>query len=281
MRPGLDRHRDRQPDGARPLRRPRRRARVGRHVRIRPLMTGRLAGKTCLVTASGQGIGRATAARFLDEGARVVATDLDEAALAGLAGAETRRLDVTDAAAIAALFAEMPRFDVVFNCAGYVHQGSILNCDDEDWRASWDVNVTAMFRICKAVLPGMLAQGRGSIVNMASVASSIKGVPNRFAYGATKAAVIGLTRSIAADFVGQGVRCNAIAPGTVASPSLRARMAALPGDPEAVLKSFVDRQPMGRLGAPDEVASLAVYLASDESSFTTGAVHVIDGGWTA
>ena len=244
-------------------------------------MTGRLAGKTCLVTASGQGIGRATAARFLEEGARVVATDLDETALAGLAGAEMRRLDVTDAAAIAALFAEMPRFDVVFNCAGYVHQGSILDCDDEDWRASWDVNVTAMFRICKAVLPGMLAQGRGSIVNMASVASSIKGVPNRFAYGATKAAVIGLTRSIAADFVGQGVRCNAIAPGTVASPSLRARMAALPGDPEAVLKSFVDRQPMGRLGAPDEVASLAVYLASGESSFTTGAVHVIDGGWTA
>jgi 2-keto-3-deoxy-L-fuconate dehydrogenase len=175
----------------------------------------------------------------------------------------------------------MPAFDVVFNCAGYVHQGSILDCDDDDWRASWDVNVTSMFRVCKAALPGMLAQGRGSIVNMASVASSIKGVPNRFAYGATKAAVIGLTRSIAADFVGEGVRCNAIAPGTVASPSLRARMAALPGDPEAVLKSFIDRQPMGRLGAPDEVATLAVYLASDESGFTTGAVHVIDGGWTA
>jgi 2-keto-3-deoxy-L-fuconate dehydrogenase len=244
-------------------------------------MTGRLAGKTCLITAAGQGIGRATTERFIAEGATVVATDIDEGALVGLAAAETRRLDVTDPTAIATLFAATPGFDVVFNCAGYVHQGSILDCGDDDWRNSWDVNVTAMFRICKAALPGMLAQGRGSIVNMASVASSIKGVPNRFAYGATKAAVIGLTRSIAADFVGQGVRCNAIAPGTVASPSLRARMAALPGDPDAVLKSFVDRQPMGRLGAPDEVAALAVYLASDESSFTTGAVHIIDGGWTA
>jgi len=244
-------------------------------------VSGRLADKTCLVTAAGQGIGRATAERFAQEGARVVATDINAATLATLAGMETRRLDVTDAAAIAGLFTELPAFDVVFNGAGWVHQGSILDCSEDDWRGSWDLNVTAMFRICKAALPAMLARRRGSIVNMASVASSIKGVPSRFAYGATKAAVIGLTRSIAADFVGQGVRCNAICPGTVASPSLRERMAALPGDPAAVLQSFVDRQPMRRLGEPAEIAELALYLASDESSFTTGAIHVIDGGWTA
>ncbi|HEX4196915.1 MAG TPA: SDR family oxidoreductase [Caulobacteraceae bacterium] len=243
-------------------------------------MTGRLAGKTCLVTAAGQGIGRATAARFVAEGASVVATDIDEAALAGVEGATARRLDVTDADAIVALFEAFPAFDVVFNCAGYVHQGSILDCGEEDWRASFDINVTSMFRVCKAALPGMLSNGGGSIVNMASVVSSVKGAPNRFAYGATKAAVIGLTRSIAVDFVGQGVRCNAICPGTVASPSLRARMAALPGDPAAVLQSFVGRQPLGRLGEPDEIAALALYLASDESAFATGAIHVIDGGWT-
>jgi 2-keto-3-deoxy-L-fuconate dehydrogenase len=243
-------------------------------------MTGRLAGKTCLVTAAGQGIGRATALRFAEEGARVVATDINEAALATLGGVETRRLDVTDPAAIAALFADIPAFDVVFNCAGWVHQGSILDCTDADWRTSWDLNVTAMFHVCQAALPGMLRRGGGSIVNMASVASSIKGVPNRFAYGATKAAVIGLTKSIAADFAGQGVRCNAICPGTVATPSLGERMAALPGDPEAVRRGFVGRQPMGRLGEPSEIADLALYLASDESAFTTGAIHIIDGGWT-
>jgi len=244
-------------------------------------MTGRLAGKTCLVTAAGQGIGRATALRFAEEGARVVATDINETLLATLDGPETRRLDVTDPAAIAALFADIPEFDVVFNCAGWVHQGSILDCSDADWTRSWDLNVTAMFHVCRAALPGMLRLGRGSIVNMASVASSIKGVPNRFAYSATKAAVIGLTKSIAADFVGQGVRCNAICPGTVASPSLRERIAALPGDPAAVMQSFVDRQPIGRLGQPSEIADLALYLASDESAFTTGAIHVIDGGWSA
>jgi len=244
-------------------------------------MTGRLADKTCLVTAAGQGIGRATALRFAEEGARVVATDINEALLSALDGLDTRRLDVTDPAAIAALFADIPEFDVVFNCAGWVHQGSILDCSDADWTRSWDLNVTAMFHVCKAALPGMLRCGRGSIVNMASVASSLKGVPNRFAYGATKAAVIGLTKSIAADFVGQGVRCNAICPGTVASPSLKERIAALPGDPAAVMQSFVDRQPIGRLGQPSEIADLALYLASDESAFTTGAIHVIDGGWSA
>ncbi len=244
-------------------------------------MTGRLAGKTCLVTAAAQGIGRAAAVRFAAEGARVVATDINAAALATLEGVEARRLDVTDAGAIGALFTEIPAFDVVFNVAGYVHQGSILDCGEEDWRFSWELNVTAMFHVCKAALPGMLRRGGGSIVNMASVASSIKGVPNRFAYGATKAAVIGLTRSIAADFVGQGVRCNAICPGTVETPSLAERMAALPGDPEEVRRGFIERQPMKRLGQPGEVADLAVYLASDESAFTTGGVHVIDGGWTA
>ena len=244
-------------------------------------MVGRLAGKTCLVTAAGQGIGRASAERFAAEGARVIATDIDEAALESLSGVETRRLDVTDAGARSAR--SSPRLgplDVLFNCAGHVHAGTILDCSDDDWRFAWDLNVTAMFHACKAALPGMLARRAGSIVNMASVASSIKGVPNRFAYGATKAAVIGLTRSIAADFVGRGVRCNAICPGTVATPSLAERMAALPGDPADVMKSFVDRQPMGRLGAPREIADLAVYLASDESSFTTGQIHVIDGGWS-
>jgi 2-dehydro-3-deoxy-L-fuconate 4-dehydrogenase len=244
-------------------------------------MAGRLAGKRCLITAAGQGIGRACAERFAEEGAEVLAADINEVALATLAGVRTLRLDVTDRPATLALFAAEPAFDVVLNVAGVVHQGSILDCGEDDWAFSWNLNVTAMYRICRAALPGMLADGGGSIVNMASVASSIKGVPNRFAYGATKAAVIGLTKSIAADFVAQGVRCNAICPGTVATPSLDQRMAALGGDPAAVRQSFIDRQPMGRLGEPREIADLALYLASDESRFTTGAIHVIDGGWTA
>jgi 2-keto-3-deoxy-L-fuconate dehydrogenase len=170
--------------------------------------------------------------------------------------------------------------DVLFNCAGYVHAGTILDTDEGAWKRSFAINVDSMFHLCKAVLPGMLTRGHGSIVNMASAASSVKGVPNRFAYGATKAAVIGLTKAIAADYVARGVRCNAICPGTVKSPSLDQRVAALGGDRDAVWKSFIDRQPMGRLGTPEEIAALAVYLASDESAFTTGVIHVIDGGWT-
>lgn len=247
-------------------------------------MSGRLAGKHCLVTAAGAGIGHATALAFAREGADVLATDIDAAALRSLAKEDkairTALLDVTDPAQVAALVDANPLTDVLFNCAGYVHAGTILVTDEAAWRRSFAINVDSMFHLCKATLPGMLARGHGSIVNMSSVASSIKGVPNRFAYGATKAAVIGLTKAIAADCVASGVRCNAICPGTVKTPSLEQRVAALGGDRDAAWKSFVDRQPMGRLGAPEEVASLAVYLASDESAFTTGAIHVIDGGWT-
>jgi 2-keto-3-deoxy-L-fuconate dehydrogenase len=247
-------------------------------------MSARLAGKRCLVTAAGAGIGRAAALAFAREGADVLATDIDASALQSLASENnairTAVLDITDAAQIASLVQANPGIDVLFNCAGYVHAGTILDTDEAAWRRSFAINVDSMFRLCKAVLPGMLDRGKGSIVNMASVASSVKGVPNRFAYGATKAAVIGLTKAIAADYVAYGVRCNAICPGTVKTPSLEQRVAALGGDRDAVWKSFIDRQPMGRLGAPEEIAALAVYLASDESSFTTGAIHVIDGGWT-
>jgi 2-keto-3-deoxy-L-fuconate dehydrogenase len=241
-------------------------------------MAGRLTGKTALVTGAGAGIGRAAAELFVAEGATVWASDLKLEAVADIAGARPLALDVTSAEAVATARAATGELDVLFNCAGYVHAGALLDCDDAAWDRSFDLNVTARFRTIRAYLPGMIAQGGGSIVNMASVAGSIKGVPNRFAYGASKAAVIGLTKSIAADYVGQGIRCNAICPGTVETPSLKERLAAT-GDFEAAYRAFSDRQPMGRLGLPGEIAQLALYLASDESSFTTGTTHIIDGGW--
>ncbi len=241
----------------------------------------RLQDKSCLVTAAGQGIGRATALRMFQEGGHVVATDINAEALAELEGQglETALLDVRDPAAITALRDRVGGVDVLFNCAGFVDHGTILDCDEERWAFSVDLNVTAMYRMMRAFLPGMLAKGSGSIVNMASAASSIMAAPNRFVYGATKAAVIGMTKSVAADFATQGVRCNAICPGTIESPSLEARMRAQ-GDYETARAAFVARQPMGRIGKAEEVAALAVYLASDESAFTTGAAHIIDGGWS-
>jgi 2-keto-3-deoxy-L-fuconate dehydrogenase len=241
-------------------------------------MTTRLDGKVALVTAAARGIGRATAERFAAEGARVIATDRDRDALADVAGCETRALDVTDGAAVAALAAEIGRIDVLANVAGIVHAGTILDCSEEEWAQAIAINMTAMYRTIRAFLPAMLAGGGGAIVNVSSIASSVKGIPNRFAYGTTKAGVIGLTKAVAADFVGQGIRCNAICPGTVDTPSLQQRLHDT-GDYAAAQAAFVARQPMGRLGQADEVAALALYLASDEAAFTTGAVHVIDGGW--
>src|SRR5271165_3973250 len=242
-------------------------------------MVRRIAGKIAVVTAAGNGIGRATAKMFACEGAKVIATDINDLALSEIADVTPRRLDVTDSEAIQRFTAEIGSIDVLFNCAGFVHAGTILECTERDWDFSFNLNVRSMYRLIQAFLPGMLARGGGSIINMSSVASSVKGVPNRFVYGSTKAAVIGLTKAIAADFVGRGIRCNAICPGTVHSPSLEQRMAAQGGDPQKVHAEFVARQPMGRLGRPEEIAALAVYLASDESSFTTGQIHIIDGGW--
>lgn len=242
---------------------------------------GRLSGKRVLVTAAGQGIGRASALAMAAEGAAVLATDINAAALEelGAAGLETALLDVRDPAAVNAMAARLGGVDVLFNCAGFVAHGTILDCDEETWAFSVDLNLTAMYRMCRAFLPGMIARGGGSIINMASVVGAILGAPNRFVYGATKAGVIGLTKSIAADFVKQGIRCNAICPGTVDSPSLEGRMRAM-GDYETARAAFVARQPMGRIASADEIATLIVYLASDEASFTTGATHVIDGGWS-
>jgi 2-keto-3-deoxy-L-fuconate dehydrogenase len=238
-----------------------------------------LEGKLCVLTAAGQGIGRATAERFAAEGARVIATNRSDRPLAKLPGIETAVLDVTDAAGITKFAAEVGAVDVLFNGAGYVHDGSILECDETSWDVSFDVNVKSMYRMIRAFLPTMLTQGSGSIINMSSVASSLKGVPNRFAYTASKAAVIGLTKSVAADFVDKGIRCNAICPGTIDTPSLHDRMRAT-GDYEKTLADFKARQPLGRLGNAAEIAVLASYLASDESGFTTGQTHIIDGGWT-
>jgi len=245
-------------------------------------MANRLAGKTAFITAAGQGMGQAAALAFAREGARVWATDVNGAALKAIDGREgirTRVLDVTDEAAIAKASKEAGEVDVLFNCAGIVHHGSILDASVKDWDQAFGVNVRSMFLVSRAFLPGMLKKGRGSIINMASVASSIRGLPNRCVYGASKAAVIGLTKSIAADYVGKGVRCNAVCPGTVDTPSLQQRINAF-ADPVQARKDFVARQPMGRLGTVDDVTGLLVFLASDESLFATGNAYSIDGGMT-
>jgi 2-keto-3-deoxy-L-fuconate dehydrogenase len=246
-------------------------------------MAGRLQGKTAVVTASGQGIGRAIAEAFVREGAKVWATDLDLKKLEGLTGAELRAVDVLSTAAVEALARETGAIDILVNAAGYVHHGTVLECSDKDWDFSFDLNVKSMHRTTKAYVPGMLDKGAGSIVNIASGAGSVRGIPNRYVYGATKAAVIGLTKAVAADFIKRGIRANAICPGTIQSPSLDQRIAdqakASGQSLEAVRQAFVDRQPMGRLGTAEEIAWLAVYLASDEASYTTGQIHLADGGF--
>jgi 2-keto-3-deoxy-L-fuconate dehydrogenase len=245
-------------------------------------MTDRLAGKVAVLTAAAAGIGRATAQAFAREGARVIATDIDVDGLAGL-DADKRKLDVRSTEAVMGLARDIGPIDVLFNCAGFVHHGTVLDCSDADWDFSFDLNVKSMHRTVRAFLPGMLEKGQGSIVNIASGASSVRGIANRHVYGASKAAVIGLTKAVAADFIRKGVRCNAICPGTIESPSLDGRIAALSrssGEPiEKVRQAFVDRQPMGRLGRPEEIAAIAVYLASDESAFATGQIYLVDGGF--
>ncbi len=245
-------------------------------------MAGRLAGKIAFITAAGQGIGRGAALAFAREGAQVWATDLNAKALAGIEGKDgirTRVLDVTDEAAINNLAGEVGQVDILFNCAGFVHHGTILDCTPKDWDFSFNLNVKSMYLVTRALLPGMLKKGGGSIINMSSIASSVKGLPNRFVYGATKAAVIGLTKSIAADYVKQGIRCNAIGPGTVDTPSLGDRINAF-ADPVQARKDFIARQPMGRLGSVEDITGILVFLASDESKFATGNMYSIDGGMT-
>jgi 2-keto-3-deoxy-L-fuconate dehydrogenase len=248
-------------------------------------MPGHLENKTAFVTAGGQGIGRETALAFAAEGARVIATDIDEAKVRQIASDRIRsaKLDVLHAADIAQAEIDAGPIDILFNCAGIVHQGALLDATEVEWELAFDLNVRSMFRTMKAFLPGMLARGRGVIINMASVSSNVKGVPNRFIYSATKAAVIGMTRSVATDYIGQGIRCNSICPGTVHTPSLEERMAAnaaQAGSIDAARQAFVERQPMGRLGTPEEIAALAVYLASDAAQFVTGQAVIIDGGLT-
>ncbi|MGH8689351.1 MAG: SDR family oxidoreductase [Burkholderiales bacterium] len=245
-------------------------------------MAGRLAGKTAFITAAGQGIGRGAALAFASEGATVWATDLNSKLLADLDGREgirTRALDVLDAGAIARAAGEVGAVDVLFNCAGFVHHGTILDCKPEDWDFSFNLNVKSMYLVARALLPGMLKKGKGSIINMSSIASSVRGLPNRFVYGATKAAVIGLTKAIAADYVKQGIRCNCIGPGTVDTPSLAERINAF-ADPVQARKDFIARQPMGRLGSVEDITGILVFLASDESLFATGNMYSIDGGMT-